>query len=177
MPSANDEDAVADVMEQHDQFIGSMQSHLSKLQVVHRYWERNDIKGAISAMEKMADHAVLADVLSIVTEKIDIVTLDIGTCLLPLLSSFLGSEMDRHLSISLDVLLKLVRLFGSMIYSALSASTPVAVDIEAEQRFERCNLCFIELEKVKRCLPKVTRRGGSVAKSAQELNLALQEVS
>ncbi|TYJ03197.1 hypothetical protein E1A91_A12G012200v1 [Gossypium mustelinum] len=71
MPSASDEDAVADVMEQHDQFIGSMQSHLAKLQVVHRYWERNDIKGAISAMEKMADHAVLADVLSIVTEKID----------------------------------------------------------------------------------------------------------
>ncbi|MBA0804318.1 hypothetical protein Gohar_003907, partial [Gossypium harknessii] len=142
MPSASDEDAVADVMEQHDQFIGSMQSHLAKLQVVHRYWERNDVKGAISAMEKMADHAVLADVLSIVTEKIDIVTLDICTCLLPLLSSLLGSEMDR--------------VFGPMIYSTLSASTPVGVDIEAEQRFERCNLCFVELEKVKRCLPTVT---------------------
>ncbi|XP_052481468.1 katanin p80 WD40 repeat-containing subunit B1 homolog KTN80.4 isoform X3 [Gossypium raimondii] len=177
MPSASDEDAVADVMEQHDQFIGSMQSHLAKLQVVHRYWERNDVKGAISAMEKMADHAVLADVLSIVTEKIDIVTLDICTCLLPLLSSLLGSEMDRHLCICLDMLLKLVRVFGPMIYSTLSASTPVGVDIEAEQRFERCNLCFVELEKVKRCLPTVTRRGGSVAKSAQELNLAFQEVS
>ncbi|TYI49094.1 hypothetical protein E1A91_D12G012200v1 [Gossypium mustelinum] len=176
MPSASDEDAVADVMEQHDQFIGSMQSHLAKLQVVHRYWERNDVKGAISAMEKMADHAVLADVLSIVTEKIDIVTLDICTCLLPLLSSLLGSEMDRHLCICLDMLLKLVRVFGPMIYSTLSASTPVGVDIEAEQRFERCNLCFVELEKVKRCLPTVTR-GGSVAKSAQELNLAFQEVS
>ncbi|RVX16162.1 hypothetical protein CK203_014607 [Vitis vinifera] len=28
------------------------------LQVVHRFWERNDIKGAIGAMEKMADHSV-----------------------------------------------------------------------------------------------------------------------
>ncbi|XWS54403.1 hypothetical protein CRYUN_Cryun10bG0086900 [Craigia yunnanensis] len=177
MPCASDEDAVADVMEQHDQFIGSMQSRLAKLQVVHRYWERNDIKGAISAMEKMADHAVLADVMSIVTEKMDIVTLDICTCLLPLLSGLLGSDMDRHLSICLDMLLKLVRVFGSMIYSTLSASTPVGVDIEAEQRFERYNLCFIELEKVKCCLPALTRRGGSVAKSAHELNLALQEVS
>ena len=34
MPSASDEDAVADVMEQHDQFIGSMQSRLAKLQVI-----------------------------------------------------------------------------------------------------------------------------------------------
>ncbi|XVE93004.1 hypothetical protein REPUB_Repub01dG0152500 [Reevesia pubescens] len=177
MPSASDEDAVADVMEQHDQFISSMQSRFAKLQVVHRYWERNDIKGAISAMEKMADHAVLADVMSIVTEKMDIVTLDICTCLLPLLSGLLGSDMDRHLSVCLDMLLKLVRVFGSMIYSTISASTPVGVDIEAEQRFKRCNLCFIELEKVKHCLPTLNRRGGSVSKSAQELNLALQEVS
>ncbi|TYI37271.1 hypothetical protein ES332_A03G200700v1 [Gossypium tomentosum] len=177
MPSASDGDAVADLMEQHDQFISSMQSRLAKLQAVHRYWERKDIKGAIGAIEKMADHAVLADVMSIAIEKMDIVTLDICTCLLPLLSGLLGSDMDRHLSICLDMLLKLVRVFGSMIYSTISASTPVGVDIEAEQRFERCNLCFIELEKVKRCLPTLSRRGGSVAKSAQELNLALQEVS
>ncbi|KAK8616182.1 hypothetical protein V6N13_017740 [Hibiscus sabdariffa] len=177
MPSASDEDAIADLLEQHDQFISSMQSRLAKLQAVHRYWERNDIKGAISAIEKMDDFAVLADVMSVVIEKMDIVTLDICTCLLPLLSSLLGSDMDRHLSICLDILLKLVRVFGSMIYSTVSASTPVGIDIEAEQRIERCNLCFIELEKVKRSLPSLTRRGGSVSKSAQELNLALQEVS
>jgi len=83
-------------------------------------------------------------------------------------------------------------------------------------RLERCNLCFPELEKVKRFLPSLSRyqfnfifwlewkknvylfkpdlamlvwlelivcclftcrRGGSVAKSAHELNLALQDVS
>ncbi|KAK3189174.1 hypothetical protein Dsin_028735 [Dipteronia sinensis] len=176
-PSASDEDATADVMEQHDQFVSSMQSRLAKLQAVYRYWQRNDVKGAISAMQKMADHAVLADVMSIVSEKIDIVTLDICTCLLPLLTGLLESDVDRHISISLDMLLKLVRIFGSMIYSAMSASTPVGVDIEAEQRIERYNLCFVELEKVKHWLPALSRRGGSVAKSAQELNLALQEVS
>ncbi|OAY52135.1 katanin p80 WD40 repeat-containing subunit B1 homolog KTN80.4 [Manihot esculenta] len=175
--SADNEDAIADVMEQHDQFISSMQSRLAKLQVVYRYWERNDVKGAIGAMEKMADHGVLADVISIVTEKTDIVTLDLCTGLLPILAGLLESDMDRHLSVSLDMLLKLVRTFGSMIYSTISASTSVGVDIEAEQRLERCNLCFVELEKVKRCLPNLVRRGGSVAKSTQELNLALQEVS
>ncbi|GAV86938.1 WD40 domain-containing protein/Katanin_con80 domain-containing protein [Cephalotus follicularis] len=174
---ASDEDAIEDLMRQHDEFVSSMQSRLAKLQVVYKYWGRNDVKGAIGAMEKMADHAVLADVMGVVTQKIDIVTLDICTCLLPLLTGLLESNMDRHLSISLDMLLTLVRIFGSVIYSAVSASTSVGVDIEAEQRLERCNLCFIELEKVKHCLPALTRRGGSVAKSAQELNLALQEVS
>ncbi|XP_075635057.1 katanin p80 WD40 repeat-containing subunit B1 homolog KTN80.4 isoform X1 [Castanea sativa] len=175
--SASDEDAIADVMEQHDQFVSSMQSRSAKLQVIYRYWERNDVKGVIGAMGKMADHAVVADVVSIMAQKIDTVTLDIFTCLLPLLTGLLESETDRHLSISLDMLLKLVRIFGSVIYSTLSASSSVGVDIEAEQRLERCNQCFIELEKVKRCLLSLTRRGGTVAKSAQELNLALQEVS
>lgn len=176
--SASDRDAVMDMMDQHAHFVGSMQSRLGKLQIVHRYWERHDVRGAIGAMEKIADHAVLADVISFLTEKLDIITLDICTCLLPLLTGLLESRMDRHQDLSLDMLLKLVRVFGSVIYSSLSASSSsVGVDIEAEQRLERCNLCFIELEKVKHHLPVLTRRGGSIAKCAQELNLALQEVS
>ncbi|KAL5542942.1 hypothetical protein UlMin_010652 [Ulmus minor] len=175
---ASDEDIIADVMEQHNQFLSTMHSRSAKLQGVYRYWERHDVKGVINAMEKMADHAVSADVVSIMTEKIDMVTLDVCSCLLPLLSGLLESHMDRHIGISLEMLLKLVRIFGSMIYSAVSASSSsVGVDIEAEQRLERCNACFMELEKVKHCLPALTRRGGSTAKSAQELNLALQEVS
>ncbi|XP_077231381.1 katanin p80 WD40 repeat-containing subunit B1 homolog KTN80.4-like isoform X2 [Tasmannia lanceolata] len=173
--SASDEDAIADVMEPRGQFLASMHSRLTKLQVVRRFWERNDVKGAINALEKMSDHAVLADVVGILMEKSDIVTLDICTCLLPPLTSLLESNMDRHICISLEMLVKLVRIFGPVIHATLSASSSVGVDLQAEQRLERCNLCFIELEKVKRSLPSLTR-GGSAAKSAQELSLALQEV-
>lgn len=174
--SLTDDDVIAEIIGRHNQFLGSVQSRLDKLQVVHRFWDRNDIKGAVCAMEKMGDHGVVADLITLLTEKIDIVTLEICTGLLPLLASLLGSDMDRHLSISLEMLVKVVRVFGSVIYSAISASASVGVDIEAEQRLERCNLCYIELERVKCCLPAVIRRGGSVAKSAQELNLALNGV-
>lgn len=75
------------------------------------------------------------------------------------------------------MLLKLVKVYGSVIYSSISAPASVGVDIEAEQRMERYNLCFVELEKVKNWLPALTRRGGSIAKSAQELSLALQDFS
>ncbi|XP_024994249.1 katanin p80 WD40 repeat-containing subunit B1 homolog isoform X2 [Cynara cardunculus var. scolymus] len=175
--SVSEDDAIVDMMGRHDQFVSSMQSRLAKLQMIHRCWDRNDMKGAISAMERMADHAVTADIVSLLTGKIDSITLDICSCLLPLLASLLESDMDRHRGVSLELLLKLVRIFGSVIYSSLQASSSVGVDIEAEQRLERCNLCYVELEKVKRCLPVLTRRGGSIAKSAHELNLALQEVS
>ncbi|XP_071692470.1 katanin p80 WD40 repeat-containing subunit B1 homolog KTN80.3-like [Rutidosis leptorrhynchoides] len=172
-----EENVVADIMGRHDQFVSSMQSRLAKLQMVHRCWDKNDIKGAINAMLRMSDHSVTADIVSLLTAKIDTITLDICSCLLPLLASLLDSDIDRHGVLSLELLLKLVRVFGSVIYSSLQASSPVGVDIEAEQRLERCNLCYLELEKIKRSLPILTRRGGTVAKSAHELTLALQEVS
>ncbi|CAH8365073.1 unnamed protein product [Eruca vesicaria subsp. sativa] len=175
--SPSEDNIVEDIMGKHDQFVSSMQSRLAKLQVVRRYWERNDVKNTIGSMEKMADNAVTADVLSIITERNEIMTLDTCTSLLPILTALLGSDMDQHLSVSLDMLLKLVRMYGSPIYSSLSAPASVGVDIEAEQRIERYSRCFVELEKVKACLPSLSRRGGLVAKSVLELNLAFQEVS
>ncbi|XP_023636011.1 katanin p80 WD40 repeat-containing subunit B1 homolog isoform X2 [Capsella rubella] len=175
--SDSEEDIVADIMGQHDQFVSSMQSRLAKLQVVRRYWERNDIKNSISSIEKMADNAVIADVLLIVNERPEILTLDTCTSLLPLLTALLGSNMDSHLSVCLDLLLKLVRMYGSQIYSSLSAPSSVGVDIEAEQRMERYSCCFVELEKIKACLPSLARRGNLVAKTLHELNLTFQEVS
>ncbi|CAH2073535.1 unnamed protein product [Thlaspi arvense] len=175
--SASEEDIVADIMGQHDQFSSSMQSRLAKLQVVRRYWERNDIKNSISSIEKMADNAVVADVLVIINERTEILTLDTCTSLLPLLTALLGSNMDRHLSVCLDLLLKLVRMYGSQVYSSLSAPSSVGVDIEAEQRMERYSRCFVEFEKIKACLPSLARRGGLVEKTIHELNLTFQEVS
>ncbi|CAH2044180.1 unnamed protein product [Thlaspi arvense] len=175
--SPSEDNIVEDIMGKHDQFVSSMQSRLAKLQVIRRYWERNDVKNTIGSMEKMADNAVTADVLGIITERNEILTLDTCTSLLPILTALLGSDMDQHLSVSLELLLKLVRMYGSPIYSSLSAPASVGVDIEAEQRIERYSRCFVELEKVKACLPSLSRRGGLVAKSVLELNLAFQEVS
>nr|XP_010933311.1 katanin p80 WD40 repeat-containing subunit B1 homolog isoform X5 [Elaeis guineensis] len=172
--SASDEDAIADLMEWHKQFLTSAQSRLTKLQVVCQLWDRNDVKGVINAMEKMSDHAVSADLVSILMEMSDAITLDLCTYLLPLLTGLLESKIDRHTSISLEMLLKLIKIFGPVIHSALSAVPSVGVDLQVEERLEKCKTCFIEFEKVKRILPSLTRRGGSIARSAQELNLLLK---
>lgn len=49
--------------------------------------------------------------------------------------SVLTRNNFRHGVVSLELLLKLVRVFGSVIYSSLQASSSVGVDIEAEQRY------------------------------------------
>ncbi|KAL6844355.1 hypothetical protein ACP4OV_026028 [Aristida adscensionis] len=174
---ASDEDVLSLLMEQHELFLTSTRSRLTKLRIIHQMWERNDIRGVIAAMENMGDHAVSADMASVLMERSETITLDLCTSILPVLTDLLDSKTDRHLGVSVELLVKLVRTFGPVIHATVSAGpSSVGVDLQAEQRRERCNLCFIELEKVKNKLPILARRKGAVANAAQELTLVFQEV-
>ncbi|KAI3970124.1 hypothetical protein MKW92_040582 [Papaver armeniacum] len=170
----NNEDVIDGIMQNHDVFLSDLRSRLTKLQVVRHFWLRNDVKGGIDAVGKLPDHCIQADVAAVLVDKMEIVTLDLFTCLLPLFTSLLNSNIDRHTNVSLEMLLKLVAIFGPVIRSTMSSSPSVRVDLQAERRRGLCKQCSIHLQKIKQLLPSVTRRGGSVAKGARELNLVLQ---
>ncbi|RZC80489.1 hypothetical protein C5167_043066 [Papaver somniferum] len=170
----NNEDVIDGIMQNHDVFLSDLRSRLTKLQVVRYFWLRNDVKGGIDAVGKLPDHCIQADVAAVLVDKMEIVTLDLFTCLLPLFTSLLNSNIDRHTNVSLEMLLKLVAIFGPVIRSTMSSSPSVRVDLQAERRRGLCKQCSIHLQKIKQLLPSVTRRGGSVAKGARELNLVLQ---
>ncbi|ONI10302.1 hypothetical protein PRUPE_4G039800 [Prunus persica] len=164
-----------DLMQTHEVFLSTLRSRLTKLQVVRHFWERNDIKGAIGAIRKLPDHSVQADVISVLLEKMDILTLDLFSRLLPVLLGLLDSKIERHAIVSLEMLLKLVAVFGPVIHSTISAPPAVGVNLQAEQRLQCCNQCFIQLQKIQKILPVFVRRGGVLARCAQELNLVLQQ--
>ncbi|GAV59255.1 WD40 domain-containing protein/Katanin_con80 domain-containing protein [Cephalotus follicularis] len=175
LTSSSDSDVIENLLRTHDVFLSTLRSRFTKLQVVRHFWERNDLKGAINALRKLPDQSVQADVISILMEKMDILTLDLFSCLLPVLLGLLDSKMERHASISLEMLLKLVAVFGPVVCSTISAPPVVGVDLQAEQRRECCNQCFLHLQKIQKILPALTRRGGLLAKCAHELNLVLQQ--
>ncbi|GAB2301153.1 hypothetical protein Dimus_035186 [Dionaea muscipula] len=170
---ANDSSVVEDLMKSHDVLLSGLRSRLTKLQVVRHFWERNDIKGAINAMKKFPDHSVQADVVGVLVEKMEIITLDLFSILLPVLVGLLDNKIERHAKMSLEMLLKLVAVFGPKISSTISASRSVGVDLHQEQRIEYCKQCLDQLQMVQKFLPTLMRRGGLLAKSAQELNLIL----
>ncbi|ESW20210.1 hypothetical protein PHAVU_006G189900 [Phaseolus vulgaris] len=173
--SANEEKIIEGLMQTHDVTLSNLRSRLTKLQVVRHFWERNDIKGATTALRKLPDQSVQADVISVLVEKMEIFTMDLFSCLLPVLTGLLDSKMERHAKVSLDMLLKLVAVFGSTIRATVSAPPSVGVDLHQEERRECCNQCFMELQKIQMILPILIRRGGILARSALELNLVIQQ--
>ncbi|XP_054777433.1 katanin p80 WD40 repeat-containing subunit B1 homolog KTN80.2-like isoform X2 [Prosopis cineraria] len=173
--SANEGEIIEGLMQTHDVTLSSLRSRLTKLQVVRHFWERRDFKGAINALRKLPDQSVQADVVSVLVEKLEILTLDSFSFLLPVLSGLLDSKTERHIKVSLDILLKLVAVFGPTIHAAISATPFVGVDLHAEERRECCHQCFLQLQKIQKILPILMRRGDLLARSALELNLVLQQ--
>ncbi|GAB4831275.1 hypothetical protein Ancab_005288 [Ancistrocladus abbreviatus] len=170
---ATDMILIEHLMENHDVLLSGLRSRLTKLQMVRHFWERNDIKGAINAMKKLPDPSVQADVLSVLLEKMEIINLDLFSSLLPVLVGLMDSKTERHAKLSLEMLLKLVAVFGPTICSTISAPPAVGVDLHQEQRIECCQQCFSQLQKIQKVLPEVMRRGGVLTRRAQELNLVL----
>lgn len=104
-----------------------------EFQMVRHLWERNDIKGAITALKKLPDHSVSklyllivpdflflwthfkdavltrdvfliqvqADVVGVFSERMEIVTMDLFSCMLPILVGLLDSKMERYVEYSL----------------------------------------------------------------------------
>ncbi|XP_055802848.1 katanin p80 WD40 repeat-containing subunit B1 homolog KTN80.4-like isoform X2 [Solanum dulcamara] len=174
-PAQNDNIIIEDLMQSHDVLLSTFRSRLTKLQVVRHYWGRNDIKGALNALRKLPDHSVQADVVSVLVDKMEIITLDLFSCLLPILLALLDSKVERHANVSLELLLKLVAVFGPVVRSAVSARPSVGVDLHAEARIQCCRQCFAYLQDIQKTLPELIRRGGLLAKGALQLNLLLQE--
>ncbi|CAL0309411.1 unnamed protein product [Lupinus luteus] len=173
--SGNEGQIIEALLQTHDVTLSTLRSRLTKLQVERHFWERNDIKFGINALRKLRDQSVQADIISVLVEKMEILTLDLFSCLLPVLTGLLDSKTERHVKLSLDMLLKLVAVFGPTVHETVSAPPSVSVDLHQEQRRECCNQCVMELQKIQMTLPIVIRKGGLLAKSALELNLVLQQ--
>lgn len=174
-PEKDDNFVIEILMQNHDVLLSTFRSRLTKLQMVRHFWERRDIKGAINAMRKLPDHSVQADVVNVLLERMEIITLDVFSCLLPVLVGLLDSKVERHSSLSLEMLLKLVAVFGPLVRSTVSAPPVVGVDLHAEERLQSCKQCFVHLQNIQKILPLLVRRGGVVARCAQELSLVLQQ--
>ncbi|KAM3332981.1 hypothetical protein ACQJBY_028216 [Aegilops geniculata] len=153
LPTVDEMTSPIDLVRNHDEFINVVKSRLTKLEMMRHVFNLNGIKGAIAAVAKLPDIAVQADVVSTLKGKLGLFNLDIFSSLLPVLAGLLNSKTERHAIVALEMLLDLIKIFGPVIHSTLSSSSPVGVDLQAEQR-----------------------RSGQSAQLAQELNMSLQDL-
>ncbi|KAL0407365.1 UNVERIFIED_CONTAM: Katanin p80 WD40 repeat-containing subunit B1 [Sesamum latifolium] len=155
--TVDDNNVIQNLMQNHDLVLSTFRSRLTKLQVVRHFWEMNDVKGAINALRILPDHSVHADVVDVLIERMDVFTLDLFSCLLPVLSELSESKVERHASISLEMLLKLTSAYGAVIRSTISATPTVGIDLHAQERLECSKLCAAHLQNIQKNLPDLVK--------------------
>jgi katanin p80 WD40 repeat-containing subunit B1 len=96
----------------------------------------------VEAMKKMTDQSVLVDVLSVLMERTELLTLEICCMLIPLLNGLLASDQDRNLVTALSLLMKLINTFGPVIHTTRTSAPSLGVDLQAEQRYHMRSLCY-----------------------------------
>ncbi|GAQ80741.1 WD repeat-containing protein [Klebsormidium nitens] len=174
--SVSDAELIESLMGQHATMSTIMQSRLTNLAVVRTFWARNDLKGAIEAMDKMADHALLVDVLGTMAHRSDVFSLELAAQAMPLLGELLTSQHDRYVLVAIAVAASLLKSFGSLIKEARQASPAVGVDLSAEERLERCNACYRGFLVLRGKLEGLARTSGEVGKMSRELIFELEEL-
>ncbi|KAL6845258.1 hypothetical protein ACP4OV_024753 [Aristida adscensionis] len=126
----------------HDEFVNGLKLRLTKLEMMRHVFEQSGVRGAIAAVAKLPDSAVQADVVSALKGKLDLFNLEIFSSFLPVLAGLLSSKTERHATVSLEMLLDLIKIFGPVIHSTLSSNSPVGVDIQAEQSVAALHTVF-----------------------------------
>ncbi|KAL0321233.1 UNVERIFIED_CONTAM: Katanin p80 WD40 repeat-containing subunit B1 [Sesamum radiatum] len=130
--TVDDNNVIQDLMQNHDLVLSTFRSRLTKLQV----------------------HA---DVVDVLIERMDVFTLDLFSCLLPVLSELSESKVERHASVSLEMLLKLTSAYGAVIRATVSAPPTVGIDLHAQERLECSKLCTAHLQNIQKNLPDLVK--------------------
>ncbi|XLU58319.1 hypothetical protein S245_052967, partial [Arachis hypogaea] len=160
--STNEGEIIEGLMKNYDVTLSNLHSRLTNghnvyLLVVRHFWECNDVEGAINDLRKLPDQSVQADVISVLVEKMDVLAIDLFAFLLPVLSGLLDGKTERHVKLSLDMLLKLVAVFGPTIRATISTPPSIGVDLHREKRLECYNQCFKELQMIQMIIPILIR--------------------
>eukprot|EP00898_Chlorokybus_atmophyticus_P002757 jgi/Chlat1/3482/Chrsp23S08820 len=173
----SDEDVIQRMLQQNRTMGAILRTRLTNLQVVRTFWSKGDLRGAVDAMQKIAEHSVLVDVVSMLVQKPDIFTLEITAAMLPLLVDLLSNTRhERYLLVGISAASMLLNSFGSVISSTRYASPSVGVDLMAEARLERCTSCHESFIAMQAQLERLSRQGGELSKEAKKLLASIKEI-
>ncbi|KAK9823394.1 hypothetical protein WJX72_002455 [[Myrmecia] bisecta] len=165
----SDEQLMTDLCQQHTSMMTILASRLSHLQVVHGFWARQDMRGALAALQRCGDASVAADVLSTLGARADAFRLDHCADAGPLLERLLASEHDSYAQTAVDVALALLRSFGQVIRETCKQPKSVGVDPAFEARRERCLACRAALLGLLPHLQQLKQSGRGPSLTAQKL--------
>lgn len=174
VPEVSEAEALATIGEQHKTLVAVLHNRLKNIRIVLAHWSSKDFKVALEAAINMNDQSTLVDILNVLVLRPQIWTLDMCQIVLPAIFGLLQSKYESYMSTGCSCLRILLKSFGSVIKSNITAPPGVGVDIPREERYNKCMSCYNELLSIRAFLLKRQTMQGKLGHLFREMQILMQ---
>ncbi|XP_018910096.2 katanin p80 WD40 repeat-containing subunit B1 isoform X2 [Bemisia tabaci] len=170
-------EVISSVMRGHEDMMRVLISRQRNLQIIFSVWHTKDLKSAVEMATDMNDLSVVVDLLSALTRKPNLWSLDLCNLLLPSIRELLQSKYETYVTVGCDALRLILRNFSSVIRNNVQWSCPtIGVDITKEERYNKCKGCHNQLVSIRAFLLKRQTVQGKLGQMFRELVILLEAI-
>lgn len=144
----SDEKSISCISGGHLAIINVFSNRHRNLQDFKSLWMVGNVKMALDRAVGMNDQSVLQDIVNLLLQTPSTWTLDICTCILPVLSSLLFSRYEAYANTSLNAVKFILRTYSSLIKDSLTNVSSIGVDITKEERYNKSKRCYQMLKDI-----------------------------
>ncbi|KAJ3274072.1 Katanin p80 WD40 repeat-containing subunit B1 [Terramyces sp. JEL0728] len=129
------DDALDSLNFRHTSVLNIMTSRLQNIRSIRSVWNEEDIRVSIAQLVEIRETGVVADILRMLVCKPKLLTLEICSMLIPLLSEMLFEMYEEYIKLSCNTLTLLSKSFSDIILSTLNiADGRQSLDFNLEDR-------------------------------------------
>lgn len=169
--------SIEQVIQDHRSTLQLLSSRLSTMEMIERFWEQADYKGAADALESANDSALATDLFTAIEDGTsDGYTLEACMHLLPCVRATLHSDAERHRAAAASAASSMAQSFVPLVRSTLSAPVD-GTDLAREERMERCRATYDGFFALRTPLMQVASENTHASRAARAALDAIEPLS
>nr|XP_039251821.1 katanin p80 WD40 repeat-containing subunit B1-like [Styela clava] len=168
-----DTEAVATIKRGFESMRLVLTARHKNLEIVRAMWTGGDVMTSMNTAIRMKDQALLVDMLSVLNSKTSLWNLDLCQVMLPEIHDLLSSKYETYVTAACGALKIVLRNFGPLIKSNISAPPNSAVDLSREERYKKCFSCHESVVQIRTIIEKKIQQPGKAGSNFRELNILI----
>ncbi|XP_059473946.1 katanin p80 WD40 repeat-containing subunit B1 isoform X2 [Neocloeon triangulifer] len=168
-PEMSEAEGISNLLREHDQMTTVLRSRSQNLQIVFQTLANKDLKAAVDCAIAIQDLSLMVDLLSVISLRPQLWSLDLCALVLPTIGTLLQSKYETYMNAACSALRLILRNFGSVIKNNSSGGSAIGVDISREERRAKSKKCLDHLVAIHALLLKRQTLQGPLGNTFREL--------
>jgi len=174
---SSDENILESLSKDHKSIMNILKERQRNFNVIETLLINKNFKSALGAAISMNDEVILSDLLTVITERPNLWSLEVCALLLPSISSLIQSSNEPFISVAFKAIRDILQFFMPVIKMNIQRQpSSIGVDITQEERYNKCRKCHNILMDIRSFVLKRQTVQGNIGNLFRQLNMLLQTI-